>query len=79
MPPTRRESPPSKVLFATPECAPLAKTGGLGDVSAALPAALLALGLVIGGIAYKYADELSNLAQSVTGGKTGHAHGHFHY
>ncbi len=44
MPPTRRESPPSKVLFATPECAPLAKTGGLGDVSAALPAALLALG-----------------------------------
>jgi hypothetical protein len=42
-------------------------------------AALLALGLVIGGIAYKYADELSNLAQSVTGGKTGHAQGHFHY
>jgi starch synthase len=30
-----------KVLFATPECAPLVKTGGLGDVSAALPAALL--------------------------------------
>jgi starch synthase len=33
-----------KVLFATPECAPLTKTGGLGDVSAALPAALRALG-----------------------------------
>jgi starch synthase len=33
--------PPShKVLFATPECVPLVKTGGLGDVSAALPAAL---------------------------------------
>ncbi len=33
------------VLFVTPECAPLTKTGGLGDVSAALPAALRALGL----------------------------------
>src|SRR5256885_1608630 len=29
-----------RVLFVTPECAPLTKTGGLGDVSAALPAAL---------------------------------------
>src|SRR5690349_22028960 len=29
-----------RVLFVTPECAPLTKTGGLGDVSAALPAAM---------------------------------------
>ena len=33
-----------RVLFVTPECAPLTKTGGLGDVSAALPVALRALG-----------------------------------
>lgn len=32
------------ILFATPECSPLVKTGGLGDVSAALPRALRALG-----------------------------------
>ena len=29
-----------RVLFVTPEIYPLNKTGGLGDVSAALPAAL---------------------------------------
>lgn len=33
-----------KILFATPECVPYVKTGGLGDVSAALPAKLAALG-----------------------------------
>ena len=33
-----------RVLFVTPECAPLTKTGGLGDVSAALPAALRSQG-----------------------------------
>lgn len=34
-----------KVLFATSEVAPLIKTGGLADVSGALPAALRALGV----------------------------------
>jgi len=34
-----------RLLFVTPECAPLTKTGGLGDVSAALPAALRAQGI----------------------------------
>jgi starch synthase len=34
-----------RVLFVTPECAPLTKTGGLGDVSEALPAALRAQGV----------------------------------
>ncbi|HVZ43743.1 MAG TPA: glycogen synthase GlgA [Ramlibacter sp.] len=32
------------ILFATPECAPYVKTGGLGDVSAALPAMLASMG-----------------------------------
>ena len=36
---------PLRILFATPEAAPWVKTGGLGDVSAALPAALAEAGL----------------------------------
>jgi len=35
----------TSVLFVTPDCAPLVKTGGLGDVSAALPPALRDRGL----------------------------------
>lgn len=36
---------PLKVLFVTPEVTPLLKTGGLADVSAALPAALREIGV----------------------------------
>lgn len=40
----RRTTKP-KVLFVTPEAHPLVKTGGLGDVSGALPAALRDIGV----------------------------------
>ena len=42
---TAAQARPLRILFATSECAPLVKTGGLGDVSAAFPAATRALGL----------------------------------
>jgi hypothetical protein len=42
-------------------------------------AVLLALGLVSGGIAYEYFDDLSELAQSFTGGKLGRPQGRLHY
>ena len=38
---------PARILFATPEIAPWVKTGGLGDVGAALPAALAEAGLEV--------------------------------
>jgi len=48
-----------RILFVTPECAPLTKTGGLGDVSAALPAALRDLGLDVRQLLPGYSDVLS--------------------
>jgi len=55
---------PLRILFATPECAPFAKTGGLGDVSAALPAALATLGLDIRILLPGYHQVLANLPDS---------------
>ena len=40
-----RGTPRTRVLHVTPECAPMTKTGGLGDVSEALPEALRAAGV----------------------------------
>ncbi len=52
-----------RVLFVTPECAPLTKTGGLGDVSAALPAALRALGHDVRILVPGYRSVLEGLLQ----------------
>ncbi len=49
---------PLRVLFATGELFPLAKTGGLADASAALPAALARLGVEIRPILPGYASAL---------------------
>jgi starch synthase len=48
-----------RVLFVTPECAPLTKTGGLGDVSAALPAALRSMGFDVRTLIPGYREVLS--------------------
>ena len=56
---------PLKLLFATPECAPLVKTGGLGDVSAALPQALVAQGVDARVLLPGYAAVLDALGESV--------------
>jgi len=56
--------PPLRILFATPECAPLVKTGGLGDVAAALPVALRELGLDARVLLPGYPAVLSRLADA---------------
>ncbi len=56
---------PLKILFVTPECAPWVKTGGLGDVSSALPAALTTLGHDVRVLMPAY-KSLSSLAKKAT-------------
>lgn len=50
-----------KVLFVTSEIAPLIKTGGLADVSGALPAALCAIGLDVRVLVPGYPQVLARL------------------
>lgn len=52
-----------KALFATPEVAPLIKTGGLADVSGALPAALRAVGVDVRVLVPGYTPVLAQLPQ----------------
>lgn len=49
-------APEPCVLFVTSECAPWAKTGGLGDVAAALPSALRAFGCDVRVLMPLYSD-----------------------
>jgi starch synthase len=50
------------VLFVAPECAPLTKTGGLGDVCGALPAALRGLGVDARVLLPGYRDVLEKIS-----------------
>jgi starch synthase len=54
-----------KILFATSEISPWIKTGGLADVSGALPAALRAIGVDVRVLVPGYNQVMVQLAQSV--------------
>ena len=70
-----------RLLFVTPECAPLTKTGGLGDVSAALPAALRGLGIDARILMPAYAEVLVGNPDAVEVARAGESRlleaGHF--
>ncbi|MGE0875757.1 MAG: glycogen synthase GlgA [Burkholderiales bacterium] len=55
----RMSTDPIRALFVTPECAPLVKTGGLADVSAALPAALTRIAVDVRVLMPAYAPVLA--------------------
>jgi len=59
----KEQIPELKVLFATSEVAPLIKTGGLADVSGALPAALRAIGVDMRILVPGYRQVIAQLAQ----------------
>ncbi len=61
-----------KILFATSECAPFVKTGGLGDVSSALPHALASLGQEVRVVLPYYGTVKERFSQEV------HYITHFH-
>jgi len=60
--------PPLRILYATPEYAPLVKTGGLGDVASALPVALRRIGLDVRVLLPGYPAVLAALADARTAG-----------
>jgi starch synthase len=55
---------PARVLFVSPECAPLTKTGGLGDVSAALPRALRAEGVDVRSLLPGYSEVMREVGNA---------------
>jgi starch synthase len=57
----RELMPRPRILFASSEVAPLAKTGGLADVSAGLPKALMALGCEVRLVLPAYAGVLARV------------------
>jgi starch synthase len=61
--------PPLRILYATPECAPLVKTGGLGDVAGALPVALRRIGIDARVLLPGYPAVLAALAGVRTAGR----------
>ncbi len=58
---------PLKVLFVASECAPFAKTGGLGEVIGALPPALRRQGVDVRVVMPLYADIPSRQLQPLEG------------
>ena len=60
---------PLRILYAAPECAPLVKTGGLGDVAGALPAALRRNGLDVRVLLPGYRSVLAALPDARDAGR----------
>src|SRR5437879_3611348 len=53
-----------RVLYVSPECAPMTKTGGLGDVSEALPKALRAAGVDVRTLLPGYKEVLNYVGKA---------------